>query len=296
MPVCQHCQETFDKLKDPANNSESFLKGEKTTGGGDCFGIWLAPYFYRKAIGQIGFRGPLIAHTSSTYMKEEKGEWHLLRGNYVQVLRTFIYYLILTTALWSGYYYPVLNMEKWIPDLPLQTCPTVSLPYLRQWQVLSSCLEQTPSSQHWLFSFLCSLSNPSANPDGSPFEKDQEPNISYYLHCTQGGSSHHYLLPEIYLSGCLANFPASTSALLYSLFSTQEPEWSNDNLDLVYETFQNSSVALCFIRAKAKVPTRATRLSVIFPSIFPLPLWLFPCAPPLPYSYCSSPAGSHVVP
>lgn len=32
MSVCQQRQEAFDKFKDPVSNSESFLKGEKTTG------------------------------------------------------------------------------------------------------------------------------------------------------------------------------------------------------------------------------------------------------------------------
>lgn len=54
--VCQRCQETFDKLKDPVSNSESFLKGEKTTGEETV--LTSTHYFYRKAISQIGLEDP----------------------------------------------------------------------------------------------------------------------------------------------------------------------------------------------------------------------------------------------
>lgn len=165
---------------------------------------------------------------------------------------------------------------------PLQTCLIPSLPYLRWYRVLSSYPEQNSWSHHW----LCPLSlfpfNPPANPDSSPFEICPESNISHHLHCTHNDSSHYYLLPVIYLSGHLTDFSVSTRALVYSLFSTQQPERSCYNL-CYSNSIQNSLMPLHFTRAKC--PTMAYKaqnhlhlhLSITSLTSSPVPHPTYPC-------------------
>lgn len=97
--ACQHCWENFDKVKDPVSNSESFLKGEKTTWEeNDLASDWLIISTERQLVKLAG-RTPSCSGFSYLNERGKKKvifteSWPCTKAKRFHILS----YLILTTA------------------------------------------------------------------------------------------------------------------------------------------------------------------------------------------------------